>query len=104
MLTTKMPSFGFLAAALSLLFSSNTQAASILKCGDMNNIGYIPDPIAENYRTFNKGLLTIVTVDSFGDPVSGSSHAIINIADPKIGDSHCFQLSQLDDGTGYSWV
>lgn len=92
-----------LAVAAALALTSAARAAVITECGELNDITLIPDPVSESYQSFNDGALRVFAVDTFGEPVSGSAHAIITIARPEEIGVECFRLSASEDG-GYAEV
>ena len=91
-----------ISAACLALVCQGARAASIGDCGDLNDITLIPEPIADHSRSFLSGNVRVTTVDTGGEPVCCSAHALIEVVNED-GWKACFRLSMTDD-QGYAWV
>jgi hypothetical protein len=85
------------AVCVGALVCTGVQAAPLEDCGDLNRVTLVPDPIAENSRSFLSGKVRVTTVDTGGEPVCCSAHALIEVVNEE-GAGECFILS------GYVWV
>lgn len=88
---------------------TSADAAVIYECDDpkdsqdYSDIIYIPDPIADNTQSFAANTLRVTTVDTFGEPVCCSAHAIIEVVHDNGQSRTCFRLSS-NGQDGFQWV
>lgn len=97
----------FLGAVLAFLPTTATFAEAILnKCDWPASSANIVEPWKDSTKTYSKGEIRIVWVDTGGEPACCSSHLVILTPSPADGPAYtrCDTLSDGPTGTGFQSV